>query len=350
MSAAQSTHLDLGQRSGLVSGPVGRVLGGAGTLARRKPMAFAGLVFIALMVVVGAFPTFFATHTDPTATNVAPRYQSYCLGPTDTFLCPTMIERSALTGDRVVEGSLKQPFGTDSVGHDNYSLIVFGARWALYVGVGAVFVSTMIALVVGLSSGYFLGKFDAVVQRIVDSIMALPTLVVLLALPTMIGSLDLDGPLPFDGPSVTFFKLILILGVLGGAGGSRVIRSAVISVRSLQYVDAARAIGASDGRIMLAHVLPNIFGTLMVQATISLGSMILAEAALSFLGFGVVDPTKPTWGQMLNRAQQVASVHPWQAVWPGAFIALAVLSFNMLGDGLRDLLDPRLRGASGSFG
>ena len=123
------------------------------------------------------------------------------------------------------------------------------------------------------------------------------------------------------------------------------IRASVISVRSAQYLDAARTIGATDRRIMIRHVLPNIFGALMVQATISLGGLILAEAALSFLGFGVVDPNKPTWGQMLNRAQQVASVHPWQAIWPGLFIALAVFSFNMLGDALRDLLDPRLRGS-----
>lgn len=351
MSQSQVQTLGLERPvAGSSRNPAAMVWRGLVTLATRKPLAFAGLVFIAFLGIVAAFPTVFATHDDPTATNVAPRFQSYCLGPKDTFLCPTIVERSELTGDRVVEGSLKQPLGTDNVGHDNYSQIVFGARWALYVGLGAVFVSTVIALAIGLTSGYFLGAFDAVMQRVVDSIMALPILVVLLALPTMIGSMDLDGPLPFDESSITFFKLVLILGLLVGAAGSRVIRSAVISVRSLQYVDAARALGASDSRIMFRHVLPNIFGTLMVQATISLGTMILAEAALSFLGFGVVDPSKPTWGQMLHRAQQVASAHPWQAVWPGAFIALAVLSFNMLGDGLRDLLDPRLRGARGTFG
>jgi len=165
----------------------------------------------------------------------------------------------------------------------------------------------------------------------------------------MIGQVDLDGPLPFDEPSITFFKLTVILGFLGGISGSRVIRASTISVRSAQYLDAARTIGAHDGRIMLRHVVPNIFGALMVQATISLGGLILAEAALSFLGFGVVDPNKPTWGQMLNRAAQVSQAHPWQAVWPGLFIALAVFSFNMLGDALRDLLDPRLRGAKGGF-
>ncbi|MBA4179989.1 MAG: hypothetical protein C0506_05310 [Anaerolinea sp.] len=350
MSQTEATVVPFGAPKALTSGPLSRAVSFIALLARRKPMGFAGLLFIVLMVLVAAFPRVIATHDNPGATSVAPRFQSYCLGPRDTFLCPTVVERSALTGDRTVPGSLKQPFGTDSVGHDNYSRIVFGARWALYVGVGAVLISTTIALVVGLTSGYFLGKYDAAVQRVVDAVMALPTLVVLLALPAMIGKADLDGPLPFDEPSVTFFKLVVILGILGGAGGSRVIRASVISVRSAQYLDAARTIGATDGRIMLRHVLPNIFGALMVQATISLGGLILAEAALSFLGFGVVDPNKPTWGQMLNRAQQVASVHPWQAIWPGLFIALAVFSFNMLGDALRDLLDPRLRGARGGFG
>ena len=342
-STAPIGYLELGQQRRTHA--LSRTGGFLRTLARRKPMGFAALLFIVLMVVVAAFPTAFATHDNPGATNVAPRFQNYCLGPTDTFLCPTTVEKSQLTGDRTVAGSTSQPFGTDSAGHDNFSRVVFGARWALYVGVGAMLISTSLALFIGMTSGYFLGKYDALVQRVVDAVMALPTLVVLLALPAMIGKVDLDGPLPFDEPSITFFKLVVILGVLGGAGGSRVIRASVISVRSAQYLDAARTIGARDRRIMIRHVLPNIFGALMVQATISLGGLILAEAALSFLGFGVVDPNKPTWGQMLNRAQQVASVHPWQAIWPGLFIALAVFSFNMLGDALRDVLDPRLRGS-----
>jgi peptide/nickel transport system permease protein len=132
-------------------------------------------------------------------------------------------------------------------------------------------------------------------------------------------------------------------------GGSRVIRAAVIGVRSAPYLEAARVIGARDGRIMAWHVLPNIFGPWMVQATIALGGIILTESSLSFLGFGVTNPNQPSWGAMLQLGQTVAAEHPMQAVWPGLAIALAVFSFNMLGDALRDLLDPRLRGASGSF-
>jgi peptide/nickel transport system permease protein len=210
-------------------------------------------------------------------------------------------------------------------------------------------ISSLLSLLIGVTCGYFGGTFDAVVQRFVDAIMALPALVVLLALPQMIGRWDMDGPLPFDKSSISFFKLAVVLGVLGGAGGSRVIRAAVISVRSAQYLEAAKVIGARDARIMVRHIVPNIFGPLMVQATIGLGGVILAEAALSFLGFGVVDPNKPTWGQMLNQAQVLASIRIQGVVWPGICIALAVFSFNMLGDALRDLLDPRLRGAGGSF-
>lgn len=326
-----------------------RVSGFFRTLATKKPIGFAGFLFLLLLLAVAVFPGLFATH-NPAQVNVAPAYQNYCLGPKDTFLCPTLVEKSAITGDRRVEGSLSQPLGTDKLGRDVYSRIVYSARWAAYIGFGAVAISSLLALFLGVTSGYFGGRYDATVQRLVDAIMALPTLVVLLALPSMIGRVDLDGPLPLDEGSITFFKLVLILGIIGGAGGSRVIRAAVIGVRSAQYLEAARVIGRTDRRIMALHVVPNIFGPLMVQATIGLGAVILAESALSFLGFGVQDPNKPTWGQMLNLGQQVASVKPWQAVWPGLFIALAVFSFNMLGDALRDMLDPRLRGARGSFG
>ncbi len=314
-------------------------------------MGFASLVFIVVMAVVGIFPSMFATHSPGQAGVGSGQYQSYCLGPKDTFLCPTKVTSSGLTGrTTVLEGSWKQPLGTDQLNRDIYSRIVYGARYAVMLGFGAVLLSSAIALLVGVTSGYLGGKFDAVVQRFVDAIMALPTLVVLLAVPIAIGRADLDGPLPFDSPGVSFFKLGVVLGVLGGAGGSRVIRSAVISVRSSQYLDAARTLGATDPRIMVRHIVPNIFGPLIVQATIGLGGIILAESALSFLGFGVQDPNRPTWGQMLNLGQRVSNLHPFQAVWPGLAITLAVFSFNMLGDALRDLLDPRLRGARGAFG
>jgi peptide/nickel transport system permease protein len=307
------------------------------TMARRKPLGFVCLIIIVFMAVVAAFPGLFATH-NPGDQDAGDRYQSYCIGPKDTFLCPTIREVDTLLDRTTVrEGSVSVPLGADNLGRDNYSRIVYGTRIAMQVGFGAVIVSSMIALVIGVTSGYWGGKYDLILQRGVDAVMALPALVILLALPNLIG-----------GPTVT--KLVLILGVLGGVGGSRVIRSAVIGVRSAQYIEAARSIGAKPERIMVLHVVPNIFGPLMVQATIGLGGTILAEAALGFLGLGLSDNDTPTWGYMLNLARSVSVQEPWQAVWPGLAIAIAVFSFNMLGDALRDLLDPRLRGARGSFG
>jgi peptide/nickel transport system permease protein len=304
-------------------------------LARRKPLGFLGLLFIVGMIIVAVFPGFFATNA-PGQTSVGPQYQSYCFGPKDTFLCPTVVTRSQIVGERRIEGSLAQPFGTDRLGRDNYSRLVYSTRIAVQLGFGAVIISTIISIVIGVPSAYFGSWLDAILQRFVDAIMALPTLVILVALPLMIGG-------------ATIFKLAVILGVLGGAGGARVIRSATLSVRSAQYLEAARVVGCNDLRIMIRHVLPNIFGALMVQATIGVAVIILAESALSFLGFGVDDPNRPSWGRMLGLAREAASTHPWQAVWPGLAISLAVFSFNMLGDALRDLLDPRLRGAGGGF-
>jgi peptide/nickel transport system permease protein len=319
------------------------------TLARRKPLGFAGLIIIIIMLILGLFPGLFATHEPADA--FATPFQERCLGPQGSFLCPTKTETSFITGETVeTSGSLSEPFGTDQLGRDIYSRIIYGARWAMYIGIVSVTISSVLALLIGVTSGYFGGTFDSIVQRFVDALLALPVLVVLLALPTLIGSVDLDGPLPFDEPRITFFKLAVVLGILGAAGGSRVIRSAVLGVRSSQYLEAARVIGARDSRIMLRHIVPNIFGPLMVQATISLGGVILAEATLSFLGFGVTDPDTPTWGQMLDLARRWTSNEPWGILWPGLAIALAVFSFNMLGDALRDLLDPRLRGARGGFG
>jgi len=347
MAQATAEQALFPSRSG--SSAISRFFGFFGTLARKKPMGFISLLILLFLLVLALFPQLFATH-GPADTDAGARLQNYCLGPKDTFFCPTTVENSVISGTRVVEGSITEPFGTDQLQRDVFSRTIYGARWAMYIGLVAVTISSVLSLAIGVSCGYFGGKYDTTVQRFVDAIMALPALVVLLALPQMIGQWDIDGPLPFDAPRITFFKLAMVLGILGGAGGSRVIRSAVIGVRSAQYLEAARVIGCRDRRIMLRHVIPNIFGPLMVQATIGLGGVILAEAALSFLGFGVVDPNKPTWGQMLNQAQVIASVRVQGVIWPGMFIALAVFSFNMLGDALRDLLDPRLRGAKGGFG
>lgn len=241
--------------------------------------------------------------------------------------------------DETIRGARMRPpsaqfwMGTDNLSRDIWSRVVYGARVSVTVGFGAVLLANLLAIVVGVTSGYFGGKYDLAVQRVVDAWQSFPFLVVILSLMAVLG----PGML----------NVILALGVLGAAAASRVIRGATISVLQNAYIDGARAMGAGHGRIMLRHVLPNVAGTIIVLATIGLGAAILAESALSFLGFGV-PPPYPSWGAMLaGSGRSYMYRAPWMAIWPGAAISLAVFGFNMLGDALRDVLDPRLRGAGG---
>jgi len=241
--------------------------------------------------------------------------------------------------DQTIPGArMKAPgaqfwMGTDNLGRDVYSRVVYGAAVSVTVGFGAVLLANVLATVIGITSGYFGGAYDICVQRVVDAWQSFPFLVVILSLMAVLG----PGML----------NLILALGVLGAAAGSRVIRGTTISVMQNTYVEAARALGAGHPRIMLRYVLPNVAATIIVLATIGLGAAILAESALSFLGFGV-PPPYPSWGAMLSGSGRSFMYRaPWMAIWPGAAISLAVFGFNMLGDALRDVLDPRLRGGGG---
>ncbi|MBV9170497.1 MAG: ABC transporter permease [Chloroflexi bacterium] len=233
-----------------------------------------------------------------------------------------------VAGVRLQGPSLAHPFGTDANGRDLLSRIIWGARVSVTIGFGAVAISTVLAICVGVLCGYFGGWFDLLVQRVVDVWISFPALVLLVSLVAILG------------PGL--FSTTLILGILLAPGTSRVVRSAVLGMRHLPYVESARCAGAGHIRIIRACVLPNVSATIIVLATIQLGAAILAESTLSFLGYGV-PPPYPTWGAMLSgtgRAFMLQS--PWLSVWPGLAISAAVFGFNMLGDALRDILDPRL--------
>lgn len=252
-------------------------------------------------------------------------------------------------------------FGADKQGRDVFSRIVIGSQVTVLVGVGTVLVAAFLSTLVGGVSGYIGGRVDIITQRVVDVWVALPPIFLLITLVSVLGAegtgfLGLGrGPdlrlNPNDGDWIwyTFFRssvVIFALGVIFAGYGSRIVRGAVLSVKESMFVDAARAMGAGDIRIMLRHVLPNIMPVVIILATVNLGAAVLAEATISFLGFGIQAPF-PTWGQMLGTdgrlyAQDSATHLMW---FPGIAIFISVFAFNMLGDALRDVLDPRLRGA-----
>lgn len=263
--------------------------------------------------------------------------------------------------DGLSDPGSKYWFGTDKQGRDVFSRIVIGSQVTILVGVGTVTLAAFLSVLVGGVSGYLGGKVDIVVQRIVDIWIALPPIFLLLTFVAVLGSggdgfLGLGrgpdvGLKPHEGDWIwyTFFRssiVILSLGVILAGYGSRVVRGAVLAVKENAYVEAARAMGAGDTRIMLRYILPNIMPVVIILSTLNLGTAVLAEATISFLGFGIQAPF-PTWGQMLGTdgrlyAQDSATHLMW---FPGAAIFISVYGFNMLGDALRDVLDPRLRGA-----
>jgi peptide/nickel transport system permease protein len=280
---------------------------GAGALlVRRKPLGAVSAVVILGLLAVALLAPLLAPR-DPYALNLDERGLPIRMqGPTAAF-----------------------PLGTDPLGRDVLSRIVYGARVSLIVGFASVLIGTGLGTVLGLVSGYWEGRLDYVIQRGVDTAMAIPGIVLALAVMSVLGQ------------SLT--NIVLVIALVIAPGASRVVRGTVLAVKQATFVDAAQALGASPGRIVSRHVLPNVFAPILVIATVWLGNAIVIEAALSFLGLGTPPPT-PTWGAMLSgEGRRNLETAPYLAIFPGVAISVVVLAFNMLGDALRDLLDPRLR-------
>ncbi len=243
---------------------------------------------------------------------------------------PTSIDSSTAAGRSLLAPSLEHPFGTDLLGRDVLSRIIYGSRVSLAVGLLATAISTAIGLILGALAAYYGGVWDVIIMRLADIFLAFPYVLFTIAFLAVFGA--------------GFQNVFIAIGVLGWPSIARVFRSAILSVKENDYVDAARAMGASDARIILKHIFPNSVATIIVYATMSIGGAILTESALSFLGMGVQPPT-PSWGLMISDGKTYLSTAPWLMICPGAAILSTVLAFTMLGDGLRDALDVKTKDA-----
>ena len=277
-------------------------------LVKEKPLGTAGAVITLLLLFAGIFADFLAPY-----------------GMNETRVGPFLDAPSA-----------RFWLGTDHLGRDLLSRVILGARISVIVGLAATALATLLSVIIGILSGYIGGKFDLVVQRFVDAWMCMPWLPILIVIMSLVG----QGML----------GLIIVMGLWYGITGSRLVRSAVISIKWNVYVEAAVAIGCPTRRILTRHILPNIMAPTIILFSTSVPGVILTEAALSFLGFGI-PPPEPSWGGMLSgtgRTYMEQSI--WMVLWPGLALSTVVYGINMFGDAVRDLLDPRLRGGIGRYG
>lgn len=292
-------HRSSARRSGILSGSWQFVK----RLFREKPLGAAGAVICLIFLFCGIFADVLAPY-----------------GMNEINL-----------GNRLKAPSWDHPFGTDNLGRDMLSRNLYGAQISVIIGLAAATLATFISVLLGILTGYLGGKFDLIVQRMVDAWMSFPDLIILIVVVAVLG------------PGT--WQIIGVLGLLLGIGGSRIIRSAVVSVRENMYVHAAQSTGASTGRILWRHILPNVLPPVIVLFTSRVGTVILAESALSFLGLGVPPPA-PTWGGMLSGSGRTFMFQgPWLVLFPGLCLTLVVYAINVYGDALRDIFDPRMRGS-----
>ncbi|KKK66190.1 hypothetical protein LCGC14_2966590, partial [marine sediment metagenome] len=277
-------------------------------LVKEKPLGTVGAAITLLLLFTGIFADFLAPY-----------------GMNQIF-----------AADMLAAPGTRYWLGTDQMGRDLLSRVIFGARVSVIVGLAATTIATLLSVFIGILSGYFGGKVDLIVQRFVDAVMCLPPLIFLIVIISM------------TGPGL--WQVIVVLGIRVGIVGSRLTRSAVMSVKENVYVQAAVAIGCPTSRILTRHILPNIMAVVIIQFSVVVPEIILTEAALSFLGFGIPSPT-PSWGGMIGGVgRDYMFVAPWIVIWPGLALGTVVYGINMFGDALRDLLDPRLRGGAGRYG
>jgi ABC-type dipeptide/oligopeptide/nickel transport system permease subunit len=279
-------------------------LAGLWRIARRKPVGAVAGVLCVLLILVAVFADQLKTQ-----------------------------QAEALTSPpvKLAEPSSKHLFGTDNLFRDMYSRIVVGSRVSLGIGFSSVALGTLIGTILGIISGYAGGWTDLGINRVMDTVMAFPPLILAMFM------LSIFKP--------SFISVTFAIGIIIMPATARIVRGSVLGIKNLQYVEAALSIGSSHGRIMARHVLPNVIAPIIIIASIQIGNAILAEAALSFLSLGIATASQPSWGKMLQDTRAFWEQAWWTAVIPGAAISVAVLSFNLFGDALRDVLDPRLRGS-----